>query len=51
MKSEDEIKKKLKDIREQLKYNYSNNDLGVFIENKLVNQEKILEWILQEDNQ
>lgn len=48
MRSKEEIRERLKDIRKQLKDNYSNNGLGVFIENKLVNQEKILKWVLED---
>lgn len=49
MRSEDEIRERIKEIMERLRYNYTNHNLSVFLENKLIHEHNTLKWVLQED--
>lgn len=48
MKTEKEIRKRINEIMEKLRFNYTNHNLGVFLENKLIHEHNALKWILEE---
>ncbi len=48
MKTEEEIRKRINEIMEQLRFNYINHNLGVFLENKLIHEHNALEWVLED---
>lgn len=48
MKTEKEIKERMNEIMERLRFNDTNHNLSVFIENKLIHEYNALEWVLEE---
>lgn len=48
MKTVEEIKKRIDEIMEQLRFNDINHNLGVFLENKLIHEHNALKWVLED---